>query len=278
MHMYRTAYSVTEIFNYESLRLGGFSGKRSGIGGYWLTVKSITVHVLYATCIASILCKEPDGKCFRLSGPESLCHNHSGPVCQGKSNHSKTSTSEQGYVPIKLYLQEHPVEAGFCPWTHFCWPCYGWSSSTAVISLDSVFSCILSTLGTSPVLLPGTPLQTCAFLAPSTFPNWLQGAEMLWPFRTDRKDLEYSHRVLCPYQQGLCYGDGTCSLWETSEVKFCHQKGVIQEAVTAQTAVKVVDSSLNSVMFLKTAYSTWKKTTRIFNWPDKNHGKRKLAF
>ena len=27
------------------------------------------------------------------------------------------------------------------------------------------------------------------------------------------------------------------------EVKFCHQKGVIQGAVTAQAAVKVIDSS-----------------------------------
>ena len=32
--MYRTAYTVTEIFNYESLRLGGFSRKRSG--DYWV--------------------------------------------------------------------------------------------------------------------------------------------------------------------------------------------------------------------------------------------------
>lgn len=66
--------------------LVGFQGNGQGLVGTD-TVKGITVHVLYATCIASILCKEPDGKCFRLSGPESLCHNHSGPVLQGKSNH-----------------------------------------------------------------------------------------------------------------------------------------------------------------------------------------------
>lgn len=73
--MYRTAYSVTEIFNYESLREARWVFKETvrGLVGTDV-VKGITVYVLYATCIASMFCKEPDGKYFRICD---LCCNHS---------------------------------------------------------------------------------------------------------------------------------------------------------------------------------------------------------
>ena len=67
--------------------------------------KDITMYVPSATCVGSTLCKEADGKYRRLSGARVSAITTQVRSHTARAVIDKTSTSEHGYVPIKLYLQ-----------------------------------------------------------------------------------------------------------------------------------------------------------------------------